>query len=194
MKFYNRLESLLKKDIPFAEIGDKLFFAVAFIPENCELNASSFNIFEKGLLISRIKGGLFDKSNILFTTCEGDVIRQFDGQFIQDYVEAQSLSDKQSLIMFYVECRSIHFIINGKSMYYICDILQSNRPGARIPSTLPAREYRELVKRQFAEEVQGEIGFKYWQNRKNRILKDDPGTQSGRAGLKMPGLLREVPC
>lgn len=174
MKFYNSLENLLRKNIPYGEIGEVFIFALVFTPGWEKRDTKDFNLFEGDTFVSRIKAGLFDKSNILFVNCHGDVLRQDEGQFVRDYVEAQELSDDKYAIVFFVEYRAIHLIVKGKSRFCVYDILQSNRPGASTPRSLPAREYRQLIQRQYDEEVYGEKGVKYWGNKAGRILKDDP--------------------
>lgn len=174
MKFYNSLDSLLRKNIPYGEIGELLVFALIFIPGWEKWDKKDFNLFEENAFVSRIKGGLFDKGNVLFVNCFGDVLKQDKQQFVRDYVEAQELSSGKYAIVFYVEYRAIHLIVKGKSRFYIHDVLQSNRIGALRPRSLPAREYRQLIQRQYDEEVYGEKGVKYWGNKKSRILKDGP--------------------
>lgn len=173
MKFYNSLEKFLRKKVPYGEIGQVFIFALVFIPGWERVDTKDFNLFEGNTFVSCIKAGLFNKSNILFVNCHGDVIRQGDGQFIKDYVEAQELSDEYAVV-FFVEYRAVHLVVKGRSRFYIHDILQSNRPGASTPRSLPAREYRQLIKRQYEEELKEEKGVKYWKNKEDRILRDDP--------------------
>lgn len=174
MKFYNSLDNLLRKKIPYGDIGELFVFALVFVPGWKKWDTKDFNLFEGDVFVSRIKADLFHKSNVLFVNCYGDVVSQDEGQFVRDYVEAQELSNNKYAIVFYIEHRAIHLIVKGRSIFYTHDILQSNRIGARTPRTLPAREYRQLIQRQYDEEVYGEKGIKYWENKAGRILKDNP--------------------
>jgi len=168
-KFYNELENLLKSHIPYAEIGEKFCFLLALTTEEAK---AGLNIFEKDAFISGIRGGLLNKGNILFVNCNGDVKNQIEGSFISDYVEASDFSGDKESICFFIQFRSVHLIANGRSICYIPDILQYNHPGLKTPRTFAAREYRQLIERQYNEEVYGEKGVKYWRNKEYRILFD----------------------
>lgn len=170
-KLYNDLENLLKSYIPYAEIGEKFCFLLALTTEEVE---TELNMFEKDIFVPAIKAGLLDKGNILLVNSDGKITKQIEGTFISDYVQAADFSRDNQLIVFFIVFRSIHIIVNGRSIYYIPDILQYNHPAVKTPRTLPAREYRHLIKRQYDEEVYGEKGVDYWRNKPNRILRDNP--------------------
>jgi len=180
MKFYNKLESLLRRDIRYSEIGDKLVFLLALVPKEGETGAQ-FNVFEGNTFVSKIKDGLFDKGNILLVDSDGDVIKHVEGAFISDHVEAAEFSEKNRAIVFFIEYRAVHFFVNGKPIDYIHDILQYERKGVTTPKTLPAREYRQLITNQYNEVVYKEQGITYWKNKANRILVDRPEIHFNRA-------------
>jgi len=172
-RFYNELENLLKSHIPYAEIGVKFCFLLALITEEAKLK-TELSIFEKDKFVSAVKTGLLDKGNILLVNSEGKVIEQIQGVIISNYIEATDFSRDKQLIIFFIEYRSVHIIFNGIPKYYIFDILQYDRPGVMTRRTLPAREYRQLIERQYKEEVSGQRGFKYWRDKPNRISLDNP--------------------
>lgn len=170
-KLYNELENLLKSHIPYGEIGEKFFFLLVLTAEEAK---AELNIFEKDIFVPAIKAGLLDKGNILFVNGNGDITNQIEGSFIGDYVEASDFSRDKELICFFIQYRSVHLIVNGRSICYIPDILQYDHAGVKTPRTLSAKEYRQLIIRQHDEEVYGERGVKYWRNKEDRILFDAP--------------------
>jgi hypothetical protein len=172
-KLYNELENLLKRQIPYAEIGEKFCFLLALTTDEAKFK-TELNIFEEEKLVSAIKSGLLDKGNILLVNSEGKVIQQIQGVFITNYIEAIDFSRNKQMVVFYIEYRSVHIIAKGRPIYHIHDIMEYSRPGVKTPRTLPAREYRPLIKRQHDEEVYGEKGVKYWRNKTGRILLDNP--------------------
>lgn len=173
MKLYNYLENMLKTQIPYGEIGQRLRLLVALATAEAGTKTQP-NILEKDVFIREIKAGLLDKGNILFIEPSGQVVKQIEGTIIGDYVEAVDFSRENQLTVFFIEFRAVHIIVNGRPIYYIDDILKYNRPGVKAPTTLPAREYRQLIERHYAEEVCGERGFTYWRNKPNRIFLDNP--------------------
>lgn len=170
-KLYNELENLLKSHIPYGEIGEKFCFLLALTTGEAK---EELKIFEKDTFVAAIKDGLLDKGNILYVNSSGEVIQQIEGSYINDYVQAEDFSRDSKLITFFIGYRSVHIIVNGRSIYHIPDILQYNHAGLKTPRTLPAREYRQLIKRQYGEEIYGEKGVKYWRNKEDRILFDSP--------------------
>lgn len=173
MKFYNNLESLLKTDISYSDIGEKMVLLLVLTTTERECDAQ-LNIFERKTMDSALKTGLLDKGNILFVNYEGKLIKVIEGQFINDYIQATNFSKEDKSIVFFIERMAIHFIVKGEPIYYIHDILQSYRPGVRNPKSLPAREYKQLIKNQHDAVVYKERGIKYWANKAHRVLVDNP--------------------
>jgi hypothetical protein len=173
VKLYNELEDMLKTHIPYGEIGEKLRLLLALAAEGGE-TAEGINILEKDVFIPAIKAKLLDKGNILHIDCSGKVVKQIEGIIINDYSQAADFSRENQLIVFFIDFRTIHIIVSGRTIYYIDDILKYDRPGVRTQATLPAREYRRLIERQYADEVAEERGFKYWHNKPNRLFLDNP--------------------
>ena len=64
--------------------------------------------------------------------------------------------------------------VKGKYIDYIDDILTYRRRGVTCPDTLPAREYRKLIKRQYEEVVYKQKGVIYWRRKRERILVASP--------------------
>jgi len=68
----------------------------------------------------------------------------------------------------------LHIFNNGKALYYIANIIQSNREGVVTSGSLPAKEYKRLIVNHHDEVVYKEKGLKYWANKSNRILVNNP--------------------
>jgi hypothetical protein len=171
MKFYLDLENLMKSHIPYGEIGDKFRFLLNLTTDDSK---GELNIFDKDAFVPAIKNGILDKGNILTVNSNGEVINQIEGILIDDYVQAAEYSRDNQLITFFIDCRAVHFIVNGTPKYHIYDMQEYSHPGVRTPRTLSAREYRQLINRHYVEEVYGEKGVKYWRNKEDRILLDNP--------------------
>jgi len=171
MKFYLDLENLMKSHIPYGEIGEKFRFLLTLTTDDAKVE---LNIFNKDVFVPAIQAGILDKGNILLVNSSGKVIKQIEGSFINDYVQAAEFSRDKQLIVFFIEYRTLHLIVNGTPKYYIYDILEYSHPGVTTPKTLSAREYRQLIDRHFREAVHGEKGVKYWRNKGDRILLDNP--------------------
>jgi hypothetical protein len=171
MKFYLDLENLMKSDILYGEIGDKFCFLLALTTDDAK---AELNIFNKDVFVPAIKAGILEKGNILLVNSSGEVIKQIEGIFINDYVQATEFSRDKQLIVLFIDYRAVHLIVNGTPKCYIPDILEYSHPGVTTPKTLSAREYRQLIDRHFKEAVHGEKGVKYWRNKEDRILLDNP--------------------
>lgn len=174
VSFYNQLEALLKRDIPYGEIGKKFILCIAITFEN----QGEWNIFDNGMLASKIKEGLLDENNVILSNPKGNVIKVIKGIYINDYVEAEEFSEKESRLVFFISYMEVHLFMNGKSIHYIANIMQSSRAGVDTPEKLPAREYRKLIENHYNRHVYKEKGsFKYWQNKTHRILICNPEIQ-----------------
>jgi len=171
LKFYNKLETLLKMDIPYGEIGKKFIFCIALTFEN----HGEWNIFDKDALTLKIKEGLLEENNIILSNVKGDVINVVKGIYINDYVEAEKFSEKQSQLVFFIKYMEVHISMNGKGIHFIPNIICPSRVGVDTPETLPAREYRKLISNHHNRHVYKERGsLKYWKNKAKRILMDKP--------------------
>lgn len=174
LKFYNQLEALLKMDIPYGEVGEKFVLCIALTFENL----GEWNMFDKGALALKIKEGLLDINNVILSNVKGDVINVVRGTYINNYVEAEEFSEKQSQLVFFIKYMEVHIFINGKSLHYIANIMQSSREGVITRESLPAREYRKLITNHHDRHVYKEAGsFKYWKKKPERILIDNPEIQ-----------------
>jgi len=174
LKFYNQLEALLKMDIPYGEVGEKIVLCIALTFGD----QGEWNIFQKGELVRRIKEGLLDENNIILSNPEGNVITVIKGTYINDYVEAEEFSEKESLLVFFIKYMEFHLFINGKAIHYIANIMRPSREGVDTPEILPAREYRKLITNHHDRHVYKEAGsFKYWKKKPERILIDNPEIQ-----------------
>ena len=173
IKFYNNLDRLLKKDIPYGEIGERFTFLLVLTKGEKEIE-TELNIFETNVFVEEIKKGLFDKSNVLFVNSNGMVVTKFGDQFLNDYVQAAKLSQEHGKIVLFIQYMELHFFANGKPIYYDPNILQSERIGITTPKTLPAREYRQLILNQYSEMVSKQRCLQYWANKARRLLKSRP--------------------
>jgi len=174
LSFYNQLESLLKRDIPYGEIGEKFVFCIAITFGD----RGEWNMFDKGVLALKIKEGLLDENNVILSNAKGDVINVVRGTYINNYVEAEEFSEKQSQFVFFIKYMEVHLFMNGKAIYYIVNIMRPSRVGVDTPEMLPAREYRKLITNHHDRHVYKERGsFKYWRNKAKRILIDKPEIQ-----------------
>lgn len=172
--FYNMLEALLKRDIPYGTIGQKLVLCIALSFKN----QGEWNIFDNGVLALKIKEGLLDENNVILSNSKGNVINVIKGIYINDYVEAAKFSEKESRLVFFIRYMEVHLFMNGKAIHYIANIMQSSRVGVDTPEKLPAREYRKLIENHHNRHVYKEKGsFKYWQNKAQRILICNPEIQ-----------------
>lgn len=172
--FYNMLEALFKRDIPYGTIGQKLVLCIALTFEN----QGEWNIFDNGVLASKIKEGLLDENNVILSNSKGNVINVIKGIYINDYVEAEEFSEKESRLVFFIKYMEVHLFMNGRAIHYIANIIQSSRVGVDTPEKLPAREYRKLIENHYDRHVYKEKGsFKYWQNKARRILICNPEIQ-----------------
>jgi len=168
LKFYNFLENFLKKDIPYGELRDKFILCIAIDLESKDLGR--WNLFEEGILTSKIKEGLLAKNNVILSNLKGDVI-DIKNQFIYDYINAQKLSKDQSCPVFFIDYMTVHLCINGESQVYIPNIVDSTRKGVGTKkSFLPVREYRKLIEDQYQSMVYKQKCFTYWKCQKDRIL------------------------
>lgn len=172
MRFYNNLERILIKEIDYSEVGDKLLFAVIFGKKETDSKAG-LNIFETKRFVSEILSGLFEKGNVLHVDCDGNIIKH-DEIYISDPVEAGCLSKKTDEVLFFIQYRAVHLFVKGKYIDYIYDILTYRRKGVTCPDTLPAKEYRKLIERQYKEVVYKEKGIPYWRKKSERILVANP--------------------
>lgn len=171
MKFYNNLENLLKKDMPYYEVNEKLKISLVVEPKEIK---GKWNIFDKNIFIPKIKNNTFKKSNTLIVSCSGDIIKK-DNKFINDPVEASNLSKiKKDKIIIFIELRQLHFFVNTELISFVQDIIDARHPGQITRESLPAREYRRLIENHFKKMVDREKGFKYWKNKDKRILFDRP--------------------
>ena len=174
LSFYNQLESLLKRDIPYGEVGEKFVFCIAITFGN----RGEWNMFDKGVLALKIKEGLLDENNVILSNAKGDVINVARGTYINNYVEAEEFSEKQSQFVIFIRYMEVHLFMNGKAIYYIANIMRPSRVGVDTPEMLPAREYRKLITNHHDRHVYKEKGsFKYWRNKAKRILIDKPEIQ-----------------
>ncbi len=171
MKFFLDLENLMKSHIPYGEIGDKFRFLLTLTVDDSK---GELNIFDKDAFVPAIKNGILDKYNILSVNSNGKVINQIEEIFIDDYVQAAEYSRNNQLIVFFIDGRAVHLIVNGTPKYYIYDILEYSHPGVTTPKTLPAKEYCQLIDRHFKEAVRAEKGVKYWRKKEDRILYENP--------------------
>lgn len=170
LRFYNQLETLLKMDIPYGELGEKFILCIALTFGD----QREWNIFDKSVLASKIRKGLLDKNNVILSNVRGDVVNVVKGVYIHDQVEAQNFSEKEDRLVFFIKYMEVHLFINGKVIHYIANIMRSSREGVETPESLPAREYRQLIKNQYDNMVYKERGFKYWKNKNGRILVHSP--------------------
>lgn len=171
MKFYNNLEALLKTDMSYAEVSEKLKVCLVVDPKE---TTGKWNLFDKNVFIAKLKNDDFQKSNILVVSCDGNVVKE-DNKLIDNPVEATDLSKvKKDKIIIFIDIRQLHFFVNAELIIFIQDIIDALRPGQIIKECLPAREYRKLIENHFKKRVEGEKGFKYWKNKSKRILFDRP--------------------
>jgi len=106
------------------------------------------------------------------------VINVVRGTYINNYVEAEEFSEKQSQFVFFIKYMDVHLFMNGKAIYYIANIMRPSRVGVDTPEMLPAREYRKLITNHHDRHVYKERGsFKYWRNKAKIILIDKPEIQ-----------------
>ena len=173
MRFYNNLESLLKQEIPYGKIGEKLIFLLVLTTEE-EESDTALNIFEAEAFVSNIKGGLLDKNNILLVNYDGKIVKQVEGVFVENAVEATRYSAENHKIAFFIQYMTVHLFVDGRLLDYIHNIMQSSRTGVATPKILPAREYRQLIENQYYEMVYKQRLIQYWANKANRILIDRP--------------------
>lgn len=172
--FYNQLEALLKRDIPYGEVGEKFILCIALTFEN----QGEWNIFDSGVLASKIEEGLLDENNVVLSNPKGYVIRVIKGKYINNYVEASNFSGEQPRLVFFVNYMEVHLSFNGKPLHYIANIMRPSRVGVDTPEMLPAREYRKLITNHHDRHVYKERGsFKYCRNKAKRILIDKPEIQ-----------------
>lgn len=172
MRFCNNLERILIKEMPYSEVGDKLLFVIVFSKKEIDSKVG-LNIFETNRFVSEILSDLFEKGNVLHVDCDGNIIKH-DETYISDPVEAACLSGKTDEVVFFIQYRSVYLFVKGKCIDYIHDILTYRRKGITCPDTLPAREYRKLIERQYEEEVYKEKGVPYWRKKGERILVANP--------------------
>jgi hypothetical protein len=171
MKFYNQLESLFKQKLSYGDLEHTLKICLVLTEKD---GPGDWNFFEEGIFSDRLKKGTFEEQNLILINCEGEVIK-VDNIKIDNIVDASSLSkklDKSPLI--FIEERKIYFFINGGCIYYIQDIVSDNRIGIITKRCLPSREYRKLIENHYREKVDGEKGFKYWKNKRARLLIHPP--------------------
>lgn len=174
LKFYNQLEALLKMDIPYGEVGEKFVFCIALTFEN----QGEWNMFDKGSLALKIKEGLLNENNVILSNVKGDVINVVRGTYINNYVEAEEFSEKQSQLVFFIKYMEVHIFINGKSLHYIANIMQSSREGVVTRESLPAREYRKLIINHHNRHIyKGRGSFEYWKKKSERIFINNPEIQ-----------------
>jgi hypothetical protein len=171
MKFYNNLETLLKRDIPYSQVGEKLKICLVI---NTEETDGIWNLFDKDDLVSRLKNNEFQKSNIMTLGCSGQVIK-LEKRQIKNPIEAEELSSGlENQIIIFIDCRKLDFFVNGRWIHHIEDIIDALHPGQITKDCLPVREYRNLIENHYRNKVEAERGFKYWKNKKKRILFDHP--------------------
>ena len=172
MRFYNNLERILVKEMPYSEVGDRLLFAIIISKEEIDSKVG-LNIFETDRFVSEILSGLLEKGNVLHVDCNGNIIKR-DETYISDPVEAACLSEKTDEVVFFVQYRAVHLFVKGKYIDLIDDILTYRRKGVTCTDTLPAREYRKLIERQYKEVVYKEKAIPYWRKKSERILVANP--------------------
>ena len=98
MKFYLDLENLMKRHIPYGEIGEKFRFLLTLTTDDAK---TELNIFNKDTFVPAIKDGILDKGNILIVNSSGKVIKQIEGVIINNYVQATEYSVNKKLIVFF---------------------------------------------------------------------------------------------
>jgi len=172
MRFYNNLERILVKEIPYSEVGDKLIFVIIYSQKEIGSKVG-LSVFETKRFVSEILNGLFEKGNVLHVDNDGNIVKH-DEAYISDPVEAAGLSEKMDEVMFFIQYRSVYLFVKGKFIDYIYDILTYSRTGVTCPDTLPAKEYKKLIERQYEEVVYKEKGIRYWRKKAERILVANP--------------------
>lgn len=172
LRFYNKLEKCLKTDISYGEVGEK--FALCIVINLRSKKQGKWNLFDKGILTLKFKEDLVDKNNVILSDLKGDIIDVVERTKVCDCAEAAELSEKQSRPVFFIDYMTVHLYINGKQLVFIGNIMDSIRKGVVTKDSLPAREYRKLIKNQYDNMVYKERGFKYWKNKKDRILVHSP--------------------
>ena len=174
VSFYNQLEALLKRDIPYGEVGEKFILCIALTFEN----QGEWNIFDRGILASKIEEGLLDENNVVLSNPKGDVIRVIKGKYINNYVEASNFSGEQPRLVFFINYMEVHLSFNGKPLHYIANIMDPSREGINTSESLPAREYRKLIINHHNRHIyKGRGSFKYWKKKSERILINNPEIQ-----------------
>ena len=168
--FYNMLEALFKRDIPYGTIGQKLVLCIALTFEN----QGEWNIFDNGVLASKIKEGLLDENNVILSNSKGDVINVIKGIYINDYVEAEEFSREHNKLVLFIDNKEVHIFKDGTALYYIRNIVRDIRRGVKTPESFPSKEYRRLIENQYQSMVYKQKAVKYWENKANRILINNP--------------------
>jgi len=171
MKFYNMLESLLKGRIPYGDLKEALKICLVLLPNG---HSGEWNFFGEGTLLNKLESKDFKENNIFFVTCKGEVLK-VENRKIDNIVDASSFSKELARKpTIFIEDRRIYFFINGECIYYISDIISDKRVGIITSQCLPSREYRKLIENHYTAKVDGERGFKYWKNKKERLLISPP--------------------
>jgi len=168
--FYNMLEALLKMDIPYRELGEKFILCIALTFGD----RREWNIFNRGVLASKIKEGLLNENNVILSNPKGNVINVIKGIYINDYVEAEEFSREHKKFVFFINNKEVHIFKDGIALHYISDIVKDIRRGVKTSESLPSREYRKLIDNQYQSMVYKEKGFKYWENKADRIFINNP--------------------
>ena len=170
LSFYNQLESLLKRDIPYGEVGEKFILCIALTFGD----RGEWNLFNKGVLTSKIKEGSLDENNVILCNLVGEIISIIDGIYINNCVEAEEFSREHKKFVFFINNKEVHIFKDGIALHYILDIVKDIRRGVKAPESLPSREYRKLIGNQYQSMVYKEKGFKYWEKKADRIFINNP--------------------
>ncbi|MFW6172237.1 MAG: hypothetical protein ACOC5T_00630 [Elusimicrobiota bacterium] len=171
MKFYNNLETLLKQKIPYGDVGSALKICVVLIDK---AHTGDWNLFKEIILVNKLKKGDLKKNNVIFTNCNGEIVK-IDGRKVNNIVDSSSFSKKMGKIpTIFIENRKVYFLVDGRVIYFIPDIISDKRIGIVTDKGLPAREYRKLIENHYKDKIEGERGFKYWKNKNERLLISPP--------------------
>jgi hypothetical protein len=171
MKFYNKFESLLKEKISYAELGELLRICLVITQDKTQ---PQWNFFDENYFLTKLRNNDFATANVIILNCDGDVA-EVRNEFIDEPKDAANLSNKiKDKLVIFINCREIFFLINAKLIHNTRDIVDERRIGILTKKALPVCEYRQLIENQYNEEVQGERGFRFWQNKTKRFLLDSP--------------------
>lgn len=114
--------------------------------------------------------------NVLIVDINGKRIPDstFDQHIIDGEDVASELSEKYSLLLFYIKQLEVKLFLNGRCKYSADNIRTKKRTGEIRSTDLPPSEYRLLIEKHFNDTLLKGKKITYWDNKKKRILRQKP--------------------